>query len=102
MSSAFPPGYSPSFDNCDKVNALCPVEASTYGDFFSLGGSLFFCIFFFLLLLYTTFVGIKGRTWSFTIFLFIGLAFEVMGYGARVSMSPIGTVSLFPAFVVII
>lgn len=98
--SSVPPDYRPGFETCDKVNALCPVEASTYGDFFSLGGSLFFAIFYFLLFIYTTAVGWWGRTRTFSIFLAIGIIFEIMGYSARVAMSPIGTVWDYPAFVI--
>lgn len=100
MSSPFPPGYRPGFDNCDEVNALCPVQASTYGDFFDLGGSLFYAIFFFILFVYTTVLGAWKRTTAFTIFCSIGMGFEVMGYGARVAMSSIGTVWNYPAFVI--
>jgi hypothetical protein len=94
------PSYRPSFNNCDQVNALCPVEASTYGDFFNLGACIFFTVFYAILLIYTTIIGIRGRTWTFTTFLGIGIVLELMGYAARIAMSPIGTVWNYGAFVI--
>jgi hypothetical protein len=85
--------YRPSFNNCNEVNAICPVEASVYGDFFNLGGTIFYTAFYAILLIYTTIIGIRGRTWSFTTFLALGIILELMGYGARISMTTIGTVS---------
>jgi hypothetical protein len=87
------PSYRPSFSNCDEVNALCPVEASVYGDYFNLGGTIFYTVFYAILLIYTTVIGIWSRTRSFTIFLVAGIILELLGYGSRISMTSIGTVS---------
>jgi len=92
--------YRPGFNNCDQVNALCPVEASTYGDYFNLGACIFYTTFYAIALIYTTVVGIRGRTWTFSIFLAIGIVLELMGYAARIAMSPIGTVWNYGAFVI--
>ena len=94
------PSYRPSFNNCDQVNALCPVEASTYGDFFNLGACIFYTVFYAIALVYTTIIGIRGRTWTFSTFLGIGIVLELMGYAARIAMSPIGTVWNYGAFVI--
>jgi hypothetical protein len=94
------PSYRPGFNNCDQVNALCPVEASTYGDYFNLGGCVCFTVFYAIAFIYNTFIGIRGRTWTFSIFLGIGIVLELMGYAARIAMSPIGTVWNYGAFVI--
>lgn len=98
--SGVPVGFRPSFDTCSQVTPLCPVEVTTYGDYFNLGASAFYTAFFALCLIAQVAICAKWRTWSFSIFLGIGTAFEVMGYGARISMSPIGTVWNYPAFVI--
>ena len=94
------PSYRPGFNNCDQVNALCPVEASTYGDYFNLGGCVFLTVFYAIAFIYNTVIGIRGRTWTFSIFLGIGIVLELMGYAARIAMSPIGTVWNYGAFVI--
>jgi hypothetical protein len=96
----WPPGWNPSFDNCDQVSFLCPVEATTYGAYFNLAACVIFTVIFALLFIYQIGLMIWGRTWSFSTFLLIGTAFELMGYGARISMTPIGTVWNYPAFVI--
>lgn len=98
--SAIPPGYRPSFKNCWQVSPLCPVSYTTYGDYFNLGACIFYTVFFTLCLIAQIGIGARYRTWSFSIFLGIGTIFEIMGYGARISMTPIGTVWNYPAFVI--
>jgi hypothetical protein len=100
MSTPIDPSYRPGFNNCNEVNALCPVEASTYGEFFNLGGCIFFTVFYAIALIWTTYIGIKGRTWTFSTFLAIGIILELMGYAARIAMTPIGTVWNYSAFVI--
>lgn len=92
--------FRPSFDTCDRVTPQCPVEATTYGAFFTLSACIIFTVFHALCLIYQMGVLAWGRTWSFSIFLAIGTAFELMGYAARISMTPIGTVWSYPAFVI--
>jgi hypothetical protein len=100
MSMPIDPSYRPGFNNCNEVNAICPVEASTYGEFFNLGGCIFFTVFYAIALIWTTYIGIKGRTWTFSTFLAIGIILELMGYAARIAMTPIGTVWNYSAFVI--
>lgn len=94
------PGFRPNFDTCTEVTPYCPVEITTYGDYFNLGACIFFTVFHALLLISQLGIGIRYRTWTFTVFLAIGTGFELMGYGARISMTPIGTVWSYPAFVI--
>jgi hypothetical protein len=87
------PSYRPGFNNCNEVNAICPVRASVYGDYFNLGGTIFYTVFYAILLVYILVIGIRSRTWSFTAFLAAGTILEILGYGSRISMTSIGTVS---------
>lgn len=93
-------GFRPSYETCFQVTPQCPVEATTYGDYFNLGACIFFTVFFAICFIAQIGIGAWGRTWSFSIFLWIGTAFEIMGYGARISMTRIGTVWNYPAFVI--
>ena len=92
--------FYPSFDNCDQVTPLCPASATVYGDFFNLAGCIIFVVVHTLCLGWQIVQAIRGRTISFSIFLAIGTGFEIMGYGARISMTPIGTVWNYDAFVI--
>lgn len=91
--SQLPPGIDlqdlppPSYNNCDDVSALCPVSATVYGDYFTLGACVFFVVAHSVLLLAQTYLGIRSRAWSFSAYLAIGTIFELMGYSARIAMS---------------
>ncbi|KAM0424479.1 hypothetical protein ACHAPT_010404 [Fusarium lateritium] len=87
-NTTLPPGYEPpSYATCDKVSDRCPVEASLYGDYFSLGGCTFFVVAYGIALVFQLWFGIKARTWSYSIWLAIGTLFELIGYAGRVVMS---------------
>lgn len=78
----------PSYETCsDGVSAKCPVEASLYGDYFTLGACIFFVVAHALALIPQIYFGIRARTWSYTIWLAIGTIFELVGYCGRVVMS---------------
>jgi hypothetical protein len=101
MSTTPPyPGFRPSFDTCTDVTPWCPVSLTVYGHYFNLGASIFYTVFFTLCLIWQIVQAVRGKTISFSIFLAIGTGFEIMGYGARISMSPIGTVWNYNAFVI--
>lgn len=91
--SDLPPGVSPeeykppNYNNCKEVSLLCPVEATVYGDYFTLGACIFFVAAHSVLLLAQTYLGIKSRAWSFSAYLAVGTIFELMGYAARIAMS---------------
>jgi hypothetical protein len=76
--STIPAGFRPSFNTCNGVSALCPVSLTTYGDYFNLGACIFFTVFFTLCLIWQLGVGIRYRTWSFTIFLAIGVSLSAI------------------------
>ncbi|KAJ4315286.1 hypothetical protein N0V84_008441 [Fusarium piperis] len=87
-NTTLPPDYEPpSYATCDKVSDRCPVEASLYGDYFSLGGCIFFVVAHGIALIFQLWFGIKGRTWSYTIWLAIGTLFELIGYAGRAVMA---------------
>lgn len=86
--SSLPPGYEPpSFNTCDDVNERCPVEATIYGDYFTSGACIFFVAIYGLLLMGQSYLGFRARTWSFSIWLNIGIISELMGYSGRLVMS---------------
>ena len=74
----------PSYSNCDEVTPECPVEFTIYGDYLNVGSNAFFAVAYALCLIVIIFLGVRGRMWSFTIWLGIGVAFEVIGYVARI------------------
>ncbi|KAH7173351.1 RTA1 like protein-domain-containing protein [Fusarium flagelliforme] len=82
-------GYEPpSYKTCsDGVSARCPVEASLYGDYFTLGACIFFVVAHALALIPQIYFGIRARTWSYTVWLAIGTIFELIGYCGRIIMS---------------
>ncbi|KAF5025566.1 hypothetical protein F66182_2374 [Fusarium sp. NRRL 66182] len=84
-----PPGYEPpSYETCaDGVSERCPVEASLYGDYFSLGACLFFVVAHGVALIPQLWFGFKAKTWSFSVWLALGTLFELIGYCGRVVMS---------------
>lgn len=84
------PGFEPSFDTCNGVSWYCPVSITTYGDYFNVGACAFFVAWYSLLLIAQTYSGIRGRTWTFMVFLMIGTVFELWGYAARLVMRPDG------------
>ncbi|KAG8670600.1 hypothetical protein FPOAC2_09972 [Fusarium poae] len=73
----------PTYDNCHEVTSFCKVEYTVFGDYLSKGASAFFVIAFFILLLMQLWYGIRGRMWSFMIWLGIGTLFELLGYIGR-------------------
>jgi hypothetical protein len=79
--------FQPSFDTCDDVSDLCPVEITLYGDYFSTVGCVVFVIGFALCFIWQIYCGLRLRPWSFMIYLFIGTGFELVGYLARTVMS---------------
>lgn len=90
--------FVPGYFNCDEVTARCPVEATIYGDYFSLGACIFFAVLYGTLLLVQVPVGYMSKAWSFVTWLFIGAALELVGYICRCIMS--NNPWVFPAFVV--
>ena len=78
--------FRPSYKTCFEVTARCPVEATTYGYIPDLGANAFFAAFFGILLCIALVTGIRSKTWSYTIFLGVGLLGETLGYVGRLIM----------------
>ncbi|CAI7643579.1 unnamed protein product [Penicillium discolor] len=75
-----------SYATCSEVSPLCPVELTTYGYYPSFGGNIFFTVFFALLGICQTGLGVYYRTWTFLVALLIGTFMEMAGYIGRVLM----------------
>ncbi|KAG8361474.1 hypothetical protein FVEN_g770 [Fusarium venenatum] len=77
----------PSYANCHEVTSFCKIEYTVFGDYLSKGASAFFVITFIILLLLQLWYGIRGKMWSFMIWLGIGTLFELLGYIGRFALS---------------
>lgn len=73
-------------DNCTKISPECPVEASVYGYFPSLGANAFFLAFFAVCFFVNLFLGVRHRTWSYMIAVCLGCLTEAIGYIGRLIM----------------
>lgn len=99
MSSLNTTSFEPSYDNCKNVSALCPVEATVYGDYFTLEPCALFAALFGACAVWQLVVVFWRRTWTFSAFLFVGTFIEFIGYVNRAQMSaPNGNPWNFDAF----
>ncbi|GAB7357863.1 hypothetical protein MBLNU230_g0034t1 [Neophaeotheca triangularis] len=80
------PTWQPSYSNCDGVSALCPLDRTIYAYRPNLGGAVFFLIMFTLPLIVNFVLAFKMKNYGFSSWLLIGIALEVLGYGARVAL----------------
>lgn len=82
-----------SGQNCLSVSEACPVSASIYGYYPSLGASAFFCAFFGLAFITNLILGIRYKTWTFMIALCLGCFAEAIGYVGRILLhsNPFGS-----------
>lgn len=71
-------------DNCTSISPACPVEASIYGYYPSLPGNAFFVAIFALLTLANFVLGLRFRTYTYTIAMTVGCFGETVGYVGRV------------------
>ncbi|KAJ5971569.1 uncharacterized protein N7479_001487 [Penicillium vulpinum] len=76
-----------SYDTCSEVGPRCPVELTTYGYYPNFGGNIFFTVFFGVLGICQTGLGVYYRTWTFLIALLVGTFMEMAGYIGRVLMN---------------
>jgi hypothetical protein len=72
-----------SFDRCEEVTPLCPVEATVLGYHPNLGASIFFAIAFGACLVAALYLGVRSKTWTFTVAITLGLILETAGYVGR-------------------
>ncbi|CAG8928153.1 unnamed protein product [Penicillium salamii] len=76
-----------TYATCHEVGPLCPVELTTYGYYPNFGGNVFFTVFFGVLGIAQTGLGVYYRTWTFLTALLIGTFMEMAGYIGRVLMN---------------
>lgn len=75
-----------AFDNCTEVTPFCPVEATTYGYYPSLPGSIVFLVVFGILTIAQIILAVVYRVVTFSTVVAIGCVIEAIGYGARIIM----------------
>ena len=66
-------------NNCTDISDVCPVQASIYGYYPSLGGNAFFAAFFGICLVVQLFQGLKWKSRAFMIALVFGCLGESIG-----------------------
>ncbi|KAF7587444.1 hypothetical protein BBP40_007215 [Aspergillus hancockii] len=76
-----------SYQTCDQVSPLCPVEATTYGYYPNYGGNIFFAVFYGVCGLFQLSFGIYFRSWTLMVALTVGTLLEMAGYIGRVLMN---------------
>ncbi|KAL8708410.1 MAG: hypothetical protein Q9220_006700 [cf. Caloplaca sp. 1 TL-2023] len=78
---------SDPYDNCTEVTDFCTVEATTYGFRPSLGGNIFFAVFFGICMGIQLLQGLKYRSWTYLIAMGVGCLGELVGYIGRIIMN---------------
>jgi hypothetical protein len=73
-----------SGQDCLSVSPACPVSASIYGYYPSLGANAFFAAFFGIALITNLTLGLRYKTWTFMIALGLGSLTECIGYVGRI------------------
>ncbi|KAH6693498.1 RTA1 like protein-domain-containing protein [Plectosphaerella plurivora] len=76
-----------SYDTCNQVSADCPVEATIYGDYFTLGATATYATILGGFLAAQVPLAIRAKTWSYSAWLAAGTGFEFIGYVCRSVMS---------------
>lgn len=76
----------PAQHDCLQVSPQCPVEATIYGYYPSMGANAFFCALFGLCLIANLILGIRYRTWTYMIALGFGCLGEALGYVGRIML----------------
>ncbi|KAF1840184.1 RTA1-domain-containing protein [Cucurbitaria berberidis CBS 394.84] len=75
------------FRKCLEISSKCPVEATLYGYYPKLGANAFFTALFGICFIATIAIGIRTKTWTYTLALGIGTFLEAAGYIGRVIMN---------------
>ncbi|KAI9890848.1 MAG: hypothetical protein M1814_003487 [Vezdaea aestivalis] len=76
-----------STDNCTSITPLCPVEATIYGYYPTLGSNAALLAIFALCALAQFTIGLWKKTWTFALVLTIGCAAEALGYAGRLMLN---------------
>ena len=75
------------YEDCTNITANCPVEATIYGYYPSLGANAFFAAIFAVCLIANSYFGLRHRTWTYLIALWFGCLGEVIGYAGRIILN---------------
>lgn len=71
-------------NDCTAISAFCPGDQTIYGYYPSLPGNAFFLAIFAILTLSNLVLGLRFRTYTYTVAMFFGCLGEVIGYVGRV------------------
>ncbi|KAL2163856.1 hypothetical protein VTH06DRAFT_5915 [Thermothelomyces fergusii] len=86
-TETLPPGWRPTYETCDEVSQLCPVQATTLGYYPNEGVNIFLAIAYGLAALVTLVIGVWKRTWGYSLAVGAGCILEFAGYIGRVLLS---------------
>ncbi|KAK4949811.1 hypothetical protein LTR10_011653 [Elasticomyces elasticus] len=73
-------------DQCFNVSAQCPIENTIYGYYPSVGANCFFVAFFFMAAVMQLYGGIRYKTWTYLIAMFLACVDQGLGYIGRVML----------------
>ncbi|KAI1616118.1 RTA1 like protein-domain-containing protein [Exophiala viscosa] len=73
-------------DQCFNVSSQCPVENTIYGYYPSVGANCFFVAFFFMAAVMQLYGGIRYKTWTYLIAMFLACIDQGLGYIGRVML----------------
>ncbi|KAL6242054.1 hypothetical protein RBB50_010966 [Rhinocladiella similis] len=93
MSSSDNVTYLP-FQDCYEVTPQCPLKNTIYGYYPSIGANCFFVAFFFMAGALQLYSGIRYKTWTYLLAMFVGCVDQGIGYIGRVMLNnnPFSTV----------
>jgi hypothetical protein len=74
----------PHHNDCSAISPSCPLDETIYGYYPSLPGNAFFLAIFAILALSNLVLGLRFRTYTYTIAMFFGCLGEAIGYVGRV------------------
>ncbi|EXJ81690.1 hypothetical protein A1O1_07755 [Capronia coronata CBS 617.96] len=69
---------------CTEVTPQCPVEHSIYGYYPSIGANAFFVALFAMCAVLQLYAGIRYKTWTYLVAMFLGSVDQALGYIGRV------------------
>jgi len=72
------------FTYCTDISPTCPLEATIYGYYPSLGANVFFAVFFALFAAASFSLGVRYRTWSYCFAMTLAGITETIGYVGRI------------------
>jgi len=72
--------------DCNEVSVDCPVKASTYGYYPTLGWNAFFAAVFGLCFFFSFWLGLRSRTWTYMLAMCCACVTSCIGYIGRILM----------------